>query len=685
MSNRYKGGVISATPPTTTGGESGTASGAWTLEQQMQLQAAGLWPAQPTGPYIEDVFSTYLYTGNGTSQTITNGIDLAGKGGATWLKVRNLAGEEPTLFSTDTTYGIGTNTNGFNTRLNSSFWTTTSSGFNLLNSNPVINENLKNYVSWTFRQQPKFFDVVTYTGNGTARSIAHSLGSAPGCVIIKSTSGTGLWAVWHRSGTQENRYSAFLNLTDAYSNQGSSYWGTPLTDAPNMNASTFSVGTVADVNGNGVSYVAYLFAHDAGGFGLTGTDNVISCGSFTPDAGGSATVTLGWEPQWILVKVSGTTGNWTVIDNMRDWSLGGNSTGSNDYLRPNTNGAELEAGTGFPTATGFFIDGVVAASQPHIYIAIRRGPMKVPTSGTSVFAPVTVTGNDTDNRQVSSGFVTDFVIGNRRTGAFGANGAFVDRLRGPTPILYSYATDAEATGNVGVRSFAVQDGMTVGGNTAYSFNYSGQTYVNWMFKRAPGFFDEVCYTGTGTGTTVTHNLGVTPELMIIKNRSNAANWAVWQKDISPSTAILFLNNTATQSTGYVGSVTATTFAFLSPNVITSANGDAYVAYLFATCAGVSKVGSYTGTATTLQVDCGFTAGSRFVLIKRTDSTGDWYVWDSARGIVAGNDPYLLMNSSAVEVTGTDYVDTYNAGFEISSTAPAAINANGGTYLFLAIA
>jgi hypothetical protein len=118
---------------------------------------------------------------------------------------------------------------------------------------------------------------------------------------------------------------------------------------------------------------------------------------------------------------------------------------------------------------------------------------------------------------------------------------------------------------------------------------------------------------------------------------------------------------------------------------TNASGDNYVAYLFATCAGVSKVGSYTGTATTNQIACGFTGGARFVLIKRTDSTGDWYVWDTARGIIAGNDPYLLLNSTAAEVTGTDYVDTYNAGFEISSTAPAAINANGGTFIFLAIA
>jgi hypothetical protein len=110
----------------------------------------------------------------------------------------------------------------------------------------------------------------------------------------------------------------------------------------------------------------------------------------------------------------------------------------------------------------------------------------------------------------------------------------------------------------------------------------------------------------------------------------------------------------------------------------------YVAYLFSTVAGVSKVGSYTGNGSSQTINCGFTGGARFVLIKRTDSTGDWYCWDSSRGIVSGNDPYLLLNSTAAEVTNTDYIDTYSAGFEISSTAPAAINANGGSFVFLAI-
>jgi hypothetical protein len=72
--------------------------------------------------------------------------------------------------------------------------------------------------------------------------------------------------------------------------------------------------------------------------------------------------------------------------------------------------------------------------------------------------------------------------------------------------------------------------------------------------------------------------------------------------------------------------------------------------------------------------------ARFVLLKRTDSTGDWYVWDTARGIVAGDDPYLLLNSTAAEVTNTDYIDPTSNGFTIVDGGLA-----NGDYIFYAIA
>lgn len=224
------------------------------------------------------------------------------------------------------------------------------------------------------------------------------------------------------------------------------------------------------------------------------------------------------------------------------------------------------------------------------------------------------------------------------------------------------------------------DGITFNSPGYTATNGSGYNYINYFFRRAPGFFDEVCYTGTGTTASYNHNLGVTPELIIKKCRSTTSDWAVYSAALGSGYNLRLQLVNAAAVSGVWGAPTSTTFTTNN-----DANTQTFVAYLFATVAGVSKVGSYTGSGTTKQIDCGFTGGARFVLIKRTDSTGDWYVWDSARGIVAANDPYLLLNSTAAEVTSTDYIDTYSAGFEISSTAPAAINANGGTYISLAIA
>jgi hypothetical protein len=142
-----------------------------------------------------------------------------------------------------------------------------------------------------------------------------------------------------------------------------------------------------------------------------------------------------------------------------------------------------------------------------------------------------------------------------------------------------------------------------------------------------------------------------------------------------STATRFWNDTAP---------TASVFS-VGDGTWVNTSSATYVAYLFASCPGVSKVGSYTGTGALQTVNCGFTGGARFVLIKRTDSTGDWYLYNSARGISSGNDPYILLNSTAAEVTGTNYVDTTSVGFQVTAAAPAGLNANGGTYIFLAIA
>jgi hypothetical protein len=237
-------------------------------------------------------------------------------------------------------------------------------------------------------------------------------------------------------------------------------------------------------------------------------------------------------------------------------------------------------------------------------------------------------------------------------------------------------------GLFGTAGYAFNNGVGTG-NTANSDVYT------WNFRRAPGFFDVVAYTGTGVARTVSHNLGVAPELMIVKSRNIVEGWQVYSGPTEPNNCLeLNLTIQAVDRTGANerwSSAPTSTDINLATHVSVNGSGDNYIAYLFATLPGISKIGSYTGTGTTLNIDCGFTAGARFVLIKRTDSTGDWYVWDTARGIVSGNDPYLLLNSTAAEVTSTDYIDPLSSGFQISSTAPAAINASGGSYIFLAIA
>jgi len=630
--------------------------------------------AAPSGEavYIESVFSTYLYTGDGSGFSVNNGIDLSTKGGLVWLKDRTSANIHE-LFDTarGATYFLrsdATNAQGQNSNTLTSFNT---NGFNIGDA-AAINTSTNKYVSWTFRKQAKFFDVVTYTGNGAfSRTISHNLGSTPGFIIIKETSQADDWCCLARDSSGNYQY-LFLNLTTA--TQGSS------SVASTATSTTVDLGVIRttgfglnQINEGGFTYVMYLFAHNAGGFGATGADNVISCGSFTADGSGNATVNLGYEPQWVMIKASSTTAPWNMFDVMRGMAVGGSGSNNDQILQANSSGAETASYGCDPSSTGFIANGW-GASQTYIYIAIRRGPMKTPTSGTSVFSPNTATGVQT------SGFPIDLTLGALRTGGSNAQYSY-DRLRGGTQYLITSSTAAEASGT----------SLGFDSNTGLTYSFPAN-YVNWFFRRAPGFFDVACYAGNGSTQSVTHNLAVEPELIIVKWRSGGAtayDWRIYHKDLGITKWGKFSSDAfSTASSPYPWDTpTSSVFKLGDGSTWLSINGSGrnFVAYLFASVSGVSKVGSYTGTGTTQVINCGFTAGSRFVMIKRTDSTGDWYVWDTARGIVSGNDPYLLLNDTAAEVTSTDYIDPANSGFEISSTAPAAINANGGSFIFFAVA
>ena len=363
-------------------------------------------------------------------------------------------------------------------------------------------------------------------------------------------------------------------------------------------------------------------------------------------------------------------------------------------LAPNSAAAEVPGEYLSPTSTGFQITTTNAnfntSGASYIYMAIRRGPMRVPTTGTSVFTPLAVT--NTTGTTNTTGFPVDLQMQFYRPGGLGfSTSQWIDGLRGISSTssvggvkLFPSVTDAETTGAIGT-SFS-----NTGFNTGSGWNNAPMSYQN--FRRAPGYFDEVCYNGNGDEQFVKHNLTVPPELMIVKRRNSTADWYVYSASTT-SIRYLVLNTTAASVSDFLiwAAVTPTSadFTVYQPGIgeIYDVNktGGTYVAYLFATCPGVSKVGSFTGTGAPQVINCGFTGGARFVLIKATSTTGDWYVWDSARGIVAGNDPYLELNTADAEVTTTDWVDTAATGFELSNAGGNLANSNGVSYIFLAIA
>ena len=642
----------------------------------MSVNDIALSAAGSSGPatYVDDVFSTYLYTGNGSTQTITNGIDLAGKGGMVWFKARSTTGNN-TLSTTGITGRLLTDTTGA-LNVNPVVDSYNSNGFTTLTSASTPNQSGVTFASWTFRKAPKFFDVVTYTGTGSARTIAHNLGSVPGMIIVKNLTSAVNWSVYHRSIGNTDYLS--LNTTDAKTTSSSRWNNTSPTSAE------FTVG--ATNNTSGATYVAYLFAHDAGGFGTSGTDNVISCGSYTGGGAGNF-VTLGYEPQYVLIK-NVTTGStvWVAADIMR-----GASQTSYAFLYPSQSNAEAAGAGGLirPEATGFSFETTNSAynqsGSTYIYMAIRR-PMKPPTSGTEVFSPVIK--NAVANSVVTTGFPVDLSISAQRSKAANEGTNVIDRLRGSSttraPTLQTNRDVAEYvwTSN----GFGLDSNTTLVDNLYNPVFGVTSSVVYWNFRRATGFFDVVCYTGTGSARTVAHNLGVAPELIIFKNRvSTTINWNVNVQSINTNNWTLSLNTDEAVSNKALFSTAPTSSLMTFTGAQVNVSGNGYVAYLFASVAGVSKVFSFTGNGSSQTINCGFTSGARLILIKRTDSTGDWYIWDSSRGIVSGNDPHLSLNSTAAEVTTDDSIDPDSSGFVVNQLAATNINVSSATYIGLAIA
>ena len=387
--------------------------------------------------YVDDVFSTFLYDGSSSAQTITNGLDLDGEGGLVWMRQRDGSASDHALMSSDNSFQSWLSTNDDGARPNSTqYITANSDGFRINMGGVFFNDGGRDYVSWSFRKAPGFFDVVTWTGNGSVRTISHNLGSTPGFIMIKRTSNTEDWTCYHRS----------IGATDFIQMNGDNNGAANKVDLEQfMNdteptSTNFTVGTHARVNTNGETYVAYVFAHNDQSFGTDSDEDIIQCGSYTGNATSGKEVSLGFEPQWLMVKKydGSQQGRWFLVDIMRGIANGTNQTA---YLAANRNDVEANTTAFVATADGFKILSTGAESNQsgtnYAYIAIRR-PHKPPTAGTDVFKAVTYSGSNSAQTITGAGFAPDWMWSKDYSAS--NNGWYHDRMRGV------YSIDSSGSG-----------------------------------------------------------------------------------------------------------------------------------------------------------------------------------------------------------------------------------------------
>ena len=444
--------------------------------------------------------------------------------------------------------------------------------------------------------------------------------------------------------------------------------------------STVTPGTIT-ANGDPTASTDSPFDDPAGFvFGDAGDQNVIKCGSYVGN--GSSTgpeIFLGWEPQLIILKESSNSGNnWSIWDSMRGITTGG----SDALLEPNDNSSEWNGANYLAvTPTGFKLesDSNNGDGRTMVYMAIRRPDGyvgKPPELGTDVFAMDT--GNSSSNGPAfDSNFAVDFTFSKEPS----STGYWITTARLINKWLRLNDTDAEAS----LSSYERYD-LSKGVHQQYSS--SNQAF---MFKRHAGF-DVVTYKGNGVDRYISHSMNQSPEMMWFKKRNSSKNWYVYHSGLdggnSPEDYSLRLNTTALEdedgNTLWNQTVPTATHFRINTDSGVNADGDDYLALLFSSVSGISKVGRYTGNGSDTGpiITTGF--APRFLIIRRAGPTeGDnWNVYDTIRGFSSGSDPLLKINNTNAQLTGYDIVDPTSDGFQLVTT-DSAHNSSNVNYVYYA--
>ena len=689
----------------------------------------------PTGDsiYVDDVFSIDPYVGNSSTQQITNGVDLSTEGGMVmrgsvtitssngnygWIVNDTVNGAGKRFWPARSSNGLGTQSDSI-TSFNTDGYT--------MGSNAFENYSSDNFVGYTFRKCPKFFDVVNYTGNGGSQWISHSLDAEIGAVLIlcrDSGNMTG-GAFWHHAGrgSSDGGYK-FFEISPAADSVAFS------AQSQQFRVYNGTAGFGLDPNLNGVNYTAYVFAKgdtDAEVFGENLDESIIKCGHFTTTSSTeSISVELGWEPGLVISKCTSVTsaeaGYWYVHDFMRGFSR--NQHG-NIHLNPHNSttayrNQEMKNYTGYQTfPTGFIFDdsnngSYQGATGTHAYIAIRRPGHKPSTTASKLFQ-VYQQGTGANSPDIDYNITPDLFLSKKLNSASNDNIAvFYDRSRGSNKYLTPTSTALETdTGNL-VKWDRKHKNIYVDTDSNYNVISNGFTYAHFLWKRSAKFFDTVTWQGIdGVGSqNVSHNLQVPPEMVITKmshyNSSYGGDkWYVYHKNLGTDTggssdnynSVLGLNESGSQTSGsgsgiFGSAPTATNLPFDNPGydslAVTGNSNAKYVAYLFASLEGVSKLGYYTGQSSGSYVadTLGFTP--KFIMIKAADRSGDWIIFNSERGLTVGGTSAtaVALNNTANETqtSETDAIRATTNGFTVNTgNASTHINENGKKYIYYAVA
>jgi len=609
--------------------------------------------------FIDDVFSTYAYLGNGSNRNIVNGVDNT-EGGLIWTKART-ANYAHILVDTERGTNKYLSSSGTAAEVTDAVLTSfNNNGYGLSGSADVNRHSNYPFVGWNFRKAKGFFDIVTYTGNGTGgTSISHNLGSIPGMMIVKKASGTGNWAVYHRK--KGANYITYLNLDSGGGSTGNMWWNTEPT------STHFTVGADNDTNANGATYVAYLFA------------------------GGSAT-------QQYSVKTNAGSSNYMSVPTHSDLNLDGDFTVEFWHKRTTTGTTKLFSYGNAATNAGIewyynssnvqkiyinateyeFPNGTQSPAYKWVHYAISRQG-----TNTRVF----VDGRLMTTYASHSSTITGAIItGNQWAGSITAeDGAYWSNLRvvkGTAVYTAAFTPPQSALTNITNTKLLCWNSSTTTGATVSPVTIAQNGTVT-SESDTPSYSDPNCflfgeegdknivatgsYEGNGSSDGPEINLGWEPQWVIIKNTSAAVSWHMFDSmrgiPTGSSDARLesdgdgaeFSNSNSTYN--YLD-LTPTGFKIKTTPGWVNSNGETYIYMCIRRPDGyvgkpaeagtdVFAMDTGAGSSTIPNFDSGFPVD--LSLVRNPTSSASW--WAGTR----------LTSGREIKVNGTDVPSTWQYG------------------------